>query len=82
MQFGVIVSVVGWLAQVEGLRWMTWTAPVLQLFVPLTMLFLRSYLRRNFSWIPKITQIYGGHELDWLALEIAKADSWELGGFD
>lgn len=72
---GVILSALGWLMQVEGLRWMHWITVVLQLVLTIVMIALRSFLRRGLSGIPRVTEIHDGHELDWLAMKIAKAAS-------
>ena len=78
MIVGVILDIGGWLLQAEGLRWMHWTASILQLGLRVAMILFRAWLRRNLNANPKITQMHDGHEVDWLSMEIGKADGWEV----
>jgi hypothetical protein len=79
---GVILSVTGWLMQAEGTRWMHWTAGVLQLSLTIAMIVLRARLRRSLVTNPKVHQICEGHELDWLSMHVANADTWEVSRFE
>lgn len=75
---GVILSVIGFLIQAEGLRWMTWMASFLQLILTIFMFVLRGLLRRGLSINPKVTEIHDGHELDWLTMKMANVVSWNV----
>lgn len=77
--FGVVLSLIGWIMQVEGLRWMHPAATFAQLGATVIMLALRSvFARRSLSRTPNILEIHSGHEIDWLAKEIAQLDSCDI----
>ena len=77
---GVFFGLSGFVLQFQGLRGMNWSASIAQLVCILFMTIWRAWVRRGLIAIPISEQVLEDHEMDWLALRIAKSD--QSGGGD
>ena len=73
---GTITSVVGFVVQFIGFRLMNRSCSVAQIIAIVLVIILRAYVRRNLWGHPHIESIPRNHEMDWLALQIAKDPSF------
>ena len=71
---GVFLGLAGFVLQFQGLRGMNWSASIAQLVCTLLMTIWRAWVRRGLIAIPISEKVLEGHEMDWLALKIAKSD--------
>lgn len=75
---GTCLSVAGLVMEFEGLRRMHYAASFAQLVATLLMLSLRAWARASLSKIPIVEPIPDGYELDWLAMKLARLNSWAV----
>ena len=71
---GVFFGLAGFVLQFQGLRGMNWSASIAQLVCILFMTIWRAWVRRGLIAIPVSEKVLEDHEMDWLALKIAKSD--------
>ena len=69
---GIFFSLVGFVLQFQGLRGMNWATSVAHLVAISVMTFLRAWIRRGLMGRPIPKKVLDGHEMDWLALWIAR----------
>ena len=69
---GVFFGICGFILQFEGLRGMNWSASIAQLVCILLMTIWRAWVRRGLIAMPIPQKVLSDHEMDWLALRIAK----------
>lgn len=75
---GVVLGLLGFVLQFQGLRTMNWSASILQLVCIALMTILRAIVRRGLIVAPIPKKVFDQHEMDWLALRIATngSDFW------
>jgi hypothetical protein len=74
---GTFLGLAGFVLQFQGLRGLNWTASIAQLIAIFIMTILRAWVRRGLTVRPVANPVLDQHEMDWLALRIAKqADFW------
>jgi hypothetical protein len=79
---GVFLGLSGFVLQFQGLRGMNWSASIAQLVCTFLMTLWRAWVRRSMVAMPIAHQVSKQHELDWLALRMAKFHGQsESGGF-
>ena len=71
---GVFFGLAGFVLQFQGLRGMNWSASIAQLVCILLMTIWRAWVRRGLIAIPVSEKVLEDHEMDWLALKMAKSD--------
>jgi hypothetical protein len=71
---GVFLGLSGFILQFEGLRAVNWSASIAQLVCTLLMTMWRAWVRRGLIAMPIPKRVREHHEMDWLALRIAKWD--------
>ena len=71
---GVFFGLAGFVLQFQGLRGMNWSASIAQLVCILLMTIWRAWVRRGLIAIPISEKVLEDHEMDWLALKMAKSD--------
>ena len=71
---GVFLGLAGFVLQFQGLRGMNWSASIAQLVCILLMTIWRAWVRRGLIAIPVSEMVLEDHEMDWLALKMAKSD--------
>lgn len=69
---GAFTGIFGFVIQFTGLRAMNWTTSIMQLAAVLFMAFLRSWVRRDLAEPPITLEIPADHEIDWLAIRLAR----------
>lgn len=69
---GTAVCLCGFFVQFIGLRGLHWSASIAQLGAIGVMTCIRAWVRRNLIQLPGCFRITPGHELDWLAINLAK----------
>ena len=69
---GVFFGICGFILQFQGLRGMNWSASIAQLACILLMTIWRAWVRRGLIAMPVPQKVLSDHEMDWLALRIAK----------
>ncbi|KAF8536309.1 hypothetical protein BDD12DRAFT_291003 [Trichophaea hybrida] len=69
---GVFFGLSGFILQFQGLRSMNWSASIAQLVCIFLMTIWRAWIRRGMIANPVYTKLREHHEMDWLALRIAK----------
>ncbi|KAI5850854.1 hypothetical protein BZA05DRAFT_353744 [Tricharina praecox] len=70
--FGTSFGLAGFVLQFQGLRGMNWSASIAQLIAVSLMTVWRAWLRRYLTETPIPRQVPAQHEMDWLALWMAK----------
>ncbi|KAF8253802.1 hypothetical protein K440DRAFT_575724, partial [Wilcoxina mikolae CBS 423.85] len=74
---GTVTGLVGFILQFQGLRGLNWSSSIAQLAATAIMTLLRAWIRRGLTVRPAATQVLEDHEMDWLALRLAKGrDFW------
>lgn len=68
----VILGILGFFAQFEGLRLLNWSCSIAQLIAFLVVTILRGLARRNIIDQPSAIPVPDGHELDALAIAMAR----------
>jgi hypothetical protein len=71
---GVFFGLSGFILQFEGLRAVNWSASIALLVCTLLMTMWRAWVRRGLIAMPIPKRVREHHEMDWLALRIAKWD--------
>ena len=69
---GVFLGLCGFILQFQGLRGMNWSASIAQLVCIFLMTIWRAWIRRGLIANPVPNKLHEHHEMDWLALRIAK----------
>jgi len=69
---GVFLGLCGFILQFQGLRGMNWSASIAQLVCTFLMTIWRAWIRRGLIVNPVPKKLREHHEMDWLALRIAK----------
>ncbi|KAI5787304.1 hypothetical protein EDC01DRAFT_617690 [Geopyxis carbonaria] len=78
---GVFLSLCGFILQFQGLRGMNWSASIAQLVCIMLMTIWRAWVRRGLIATPISRDVLENHEMDWLALEIARSKASGNGSF-
>ncbi|KAF8241183.1 hypothetical protein K440DRAFT_638066, partial [Wilcoxina mikolae CBS 423.85] len=73
---GVFFGLSGFILQFQGLRGMNWSASIAQLVCIFLMTIWRAWIRRGLIANPVPIKLREHHEMDWLALRIAKASNF------
>jgi hypothetical protein len=73
---GVFLGLCGFILQFQGLRGMNWSASIAQLVCTFLMTIWRAWIRRGLIVNPVPKKLREHHEMDWLALRIAKNSNY------
>ena len=68
--FAVVIGILGFLAQFQGLRFLNWTCSIAQLIALLVATILRAWVRRSMNKTPVAVPVNNDYILDNLALAI------------
>lgn len=68
---GIVLGLLGFIAQFEGFRLSNWTCSIAQLGAVGLMTICRAIVRRGMIERPIAEELRTSHEMDWLALEMA-----------
>ena len=70
----VVISILGFLAQFQGLRFLNWTCSIAQLIALIVATILRAWVRRSMNKTPVAVPVNNNYILDNLALAIVGKD--------
>ncbi|KAI9763305.1 MAG: hypothetical protein M1840_000787 [Geoglossum simile] len=73
---GVVLGILGFIAQLEGFRLSNWSITIAQLVAVFLMTILRAVVRRGLTTRPANEKLPDIHEMDWLALKISNNEKF------